>query len=219
MPKKEPSVSRAAQKAQTRSRIIEAAFQALLEEGPEGFSMHKVARRAGIAQPSFYVHFEDTGQLFAAMVQEVSVRYITPLQDMLVEAATTRSDTEMRVVVTRVLEASFAFVAGNKALCRMLWTERGRPHSVLGARLQDAYECNRQGWLKSFGRMGLPITRKKERAKALMFFDGMSALFETLALQWAEGVYAGADHPSAILADWVMLFWQDELNSRLKTGH
>ena len=51
--------SRALQKAETRERILQAGSQILLKEGFKGFTMRAIAKKAKIAQPSFYVHFDN----------------------------------------------------------------------------------------------------------------------------------------------------------------
>jgi TetR/AcrR family transcriptional regulator of autoinduction and epiphytic fitness len=45
-------------KAQTRRGLLKSALQLYSREGAQGLSMNKVAKGAGIAQPSFYNHFE-----------------------------------------------------------------------------------------------------------------------------------------------------------------
>ena len=44
-------------KAQTRRALLKSALHLYSQEGAQGMSMNKVAKGAGIAQPSFYNHF------------------------------------------------------------------------------------------------------------------------------------------------------------------
>ena len=81
------TASRTELKARTRARILQAALDTLIAEGYAGFSMNKVAQRAGLAQPSFYVHFRSTEELFVALAEDVADRFIKPLQQSLEHVA------------------------------------------------------------------------------------------------------------------------------------
>lgn len=67
-------LSRAESKERTRQRLIDAAIDVLRAEGLQGLSTRKLARMAGISQPSFYVHFQDMDGLVTAAGEQVADR-------------------------------------------------------------------------------------------------------------------------------------------------
>ena len=54
--------------AQTRTRILDAAVQALVEDGVSGLSTVAVARRAGVSRGALTHHFSSRGELLRATV-------------------------------------------------------------------------------------------------------------------------------------------------------
>ncbi len=66
----ERRLSRQEAKLLTRHRLLQAATSILAEEGYEALTTGHVARRAGVAQPTFYVHFRDTDDLLRAIAAE-----------------------------------------------------------------------------------------------------------------------------------------------------
>ncbi len=67
--------------AALRDRISAAAQELFLEEGIEGFSLRKVARRAGVTAPAIYRYFHDREQLLDEVISEgleVLARYLEP---------------------------------------------------------------------------------------------------------------------------------------------
>ena len=64
-------VSRAEQKRQTRSSLVEAALRLSSEHGFAALSLRQVTREAGIAPNSFYRHFRDMDELGLALIDEV----------------------------------------------------------------------------------------------------------------------------------------------------
>ncbi|NVB77021.1 MAG: TetR/AcrR family transcriptional regulator [Kofleriaceae bacterium] len=54
--------------------LIAAALKEISREGPEGFSLRGVARRAGVSAPAVYRHFADKDALLAAVAAECQDR-------------------------------------------------------------------------------------------------------------------------------------------------
>ena len=50
-------------KARTRRALLKSALRLYSLEGAQGMSMNKIAKGAGIAQPSFYNHFDSLDAL------------------------------------------------------------------------------------------------------------------------------------------------------------
>lgn len=60
-----------------REQILKGAMRAFLAYGYDGTSMDKVASEAGTSKPTIYSHFKDKEALFAALIEEVSLRFVS----------------------------------------------------------------------------------------------------------------------------------------------
>lgn len=67
-------------KAQTRRDLLKSALQLYSREGTKGLSMNKVAKGAGIAQPSFYNHFESLDALQFELSEQLKTQYLSPMR-------------------------------------------------------------------------------------------------------------------------------------------
>jgi len=74
--------SRAELKEQSRQRLIKAAITVLGEQGMSKLTTGKIARAAGLSQPSFYVHFTDMEDLLSSVADQV----VRPVQEVLAKA-------------------------------------------------------------------------------------------------------------------------------------
>jgi len=67
-------------KAKTRRALLKSALQLYSREGAQGMSMNKVARGAGIAQPSFYNHFDSLDALQGELSEQLKSNYLSPMR-------------------------------------------------------------------------------------------------------------------------------------------
>ena len=67
-------------KAKTRRKLLKSALQLYSLEGAKGLSMNKVAKGAGIAQPSFYNHFSSLDALQIELCAELKSSYLSPMR-------------------------------------------------------------------------------------------------------------------------------------------
>ncbi|HET8707450.1 MAG TPA: TetR/AcrR family transcriptional regulator, partial [Pseudomonadales bacterium] len=195
-------------KAQTRARIIDATIEALIEEGHAGLSMNKIAKRAGIAQPSFYVHFENLDQLFEAVAATLADRYIRPLQHSLESVMHTLKPEETRGLIERMFGVGFDIVRQQKALYLTLWTERDQPKSALGQHIRNFYHDCKDGWTNVLLNVGLVENSEPGRLKLRLFMDGVFALFECYTMEWIAGRYTDEQPLIQSLTDYVMHYWE-----------
>lgn len=205
------NLSRVELKAQTRARILEAAIETLIEEGYAGFSMNKVAKRAGIAQPSFYGHFENMDQLFEALAENVLDRFIKPLQLSLEGVVQNLAPNEARDMVYRLFVVGFDIIRSQQSLCQMVWSERDQPNSPLGRYLRRFYRDNKHSWGVVLINIGLANDTPPGKIHLNLFMDGVFALFEAYAVFWMGGRYPDVSYPANALTDYVMFYWQKEL--------
>lgn len=83
---KKTQTPRQVSKEQTRQRLIESAHKLILEKGLAGLTMNQIARKAGIAQPSFYNHYSALSELIVDVRKLMAERYLSPLQRYFVKA-------------------------------------------------------------------------------------------------------------------------------------
>lgn len=57
-----------------RAALVQATLRAIAEDGPEGFTLRDVARRAGVSPAAPYRHFKDKDELLAAVAAECAER-------------------------------------------------------------------------------------------------------------------------------------------------
>lgn len=67
-------------KAKTRRALLKSALRLYSQEGAQGMSMNKVAKGAGIAQPSFYNHFSSLNELQSELSELLKTNYLSPMR-------------------------------------------------------------------------------------------------------------------------------------------
>jgi len=67
-------------KARTRHALLKSALQLYSIEGASGLSMNKIAKGAGIAQPSFYNHFASVEALQHELSAQLKDNYLSPMR-------------------------------------------------------------------------------------------------------------------------------------------
>ena len=66
-------------KEQTRKALLKSALSLYSEHGAQGISMNKVAKGAGIAQPSFYNHYPNLESLLEELRLQLKKNYMGPI--------------------------------------------------------------------------------------------------------------------------------------------
>ncbi|WP_068033917.1 TetR/AcrR family transcriptional regulator [Psychrobacter sp. P11G5] len=101
-------------KANTRHALLKSALQLYSLEGACGMSMNKIAKGAGIAQPSFYNHFDSLDALQHELSEQLKDNYLSPMRmawvNMLKDYATlTRDQFNQRCqhCLTMIFDAAF----------------------------------------------------------------------------------------------------------------
>lgn len=69
---------RAQQKAETRKRLLEAATEVFIEDGPTTASLEKIAARAGVSRPTLIFHFGTRAEL----MDQVSTYHLERYRDL-----------------------------------------------------------------------------------------------------------------------------------------
>ena len=207
----QPPSRRSELKARTRAKLLEAAITTLIEEGYAGFSMNKVAKRAGIAQPSFYHHFTSTDELLEALAQDALDRFIKPFQRSVQTMVQNLPQEQARELIHRLFITALDICHQQRDLVKMVWAERQQPTSPLGRQLRQLFTEIKQVWGDLLVRIGLVGTSPHHQLRLSLFMDGMFALFETYALAWIDGRYDDRDTLAQALTDYVLFYWQQEM--------
>jgi AcrR family transcriptional regulator len=69
-PTDRPVSGHTARRLETRRRLLEAGMELFAERGPGDVTSTAIARRAGVATGTFYLHFDDKHALFDELVEE-----------------------------------------------------------------------------------------------------------------------------------------------------
>ena len=69
-----------------RPALIQATLRAIAEDGPDGFTLRDVARRAGVSPAAPYRHFQDKDELLAAVAAECADRFAKVMLAAVAEA-------------------------------------------------------------------------------------------------------------------------------------
>lgn len=106
-----PAAAQSSGNGSTRTRILEAALEVLIGEGPAKTSMTAIARRAGLSRQGLYLHFSSKDELtYAAARHQFEARHARaqailasdrPITERLVSALTAVSEPIRRGTVSR----------------------------------------------------------------------------------------------------------------------
>jgi len=118
-PRRTASGARERSRLATRARLLAGGRALLAEHGLHGVTSHDIARAAGVASGTFYLHFPDKQALFREIVYEA----IRQLRERLETAF--ESDEDIKVAVRAHAEALVAFAEANADLVRIVF---GRDH-------------------------------------------------------------------------------------------
>jgi TetR/AcrR family transcriptional regulator, fatty acid biosynthesis regulator len=180
-----PLTARQVAKEQTRQRLLDAALDILDAEGEAGLTTTRVAQRAGVAQPTFYVHFEDMDDLLRELVRQLWAERRTgsrPSRDT-VRRATSRA------AVRDLFRATVEALVAHPGVLRLVVRSRLDPSGPLGAYTRAEYDVSLDNLAETLAATGVPHATAEERRQLRQQADGLMAVVETLALGHAEGRY------------------------------
>jgi AcrR family transcriptional regulator len=128
------SVSRqsaaARSREETRRRLLMSGAQLFAQKGLNGVTTHDIAREAGVAAGTFYLHFSDKSALFHEIAVDTEARLRTHIEEATAYAA------DLRGAVRAQVEALFDFASQNRDLIRILFGPDG---GAAGSELLDAF--------------------------------------------------------------------------------
>jgi len=143
--------SRKANKERTRQKLIDATLKVLYKHGRSALTTGRIAEAAGVAQPTFYVHFKDMEDALTQAADAVAARLLTRLKDY-------RTDLKVGAPVDMVRGTYGATV---KALVRepkmaeLFLRHRRDASSPLGKKWRSITDRARDDLHRDLERMGL----------------------------------------------------------------
>jgi AcrR family transcriptional regulator len=176
-------LSRAEGKAVTRARMLEAAGRLLTEKGYGGLSASAVSRAAGVAQPTFYVHFRDKDDLLHAFGEAQMGALRARLREARERVLAGQGIDAVRETFRIPLETWLE----NPALLRLSLQELHQAGSPVGAMVRQLRAEIRQDLADDLVRFGLPSRTPAEREQISLVAEAIVAQTEALALFYADG--------------------------------
>jgi TetR/AcrR family transcriptional regulator, fatty acid biosynthesis regulator len=170
----------------TRQRLLRAALRILNDRGETDVSASTVARAAGIAQPSFYVHFQTKDDLLRVLGHELFAVLRQAIRDARLLALEAPSDEErLREQFRRPLQ----MIAANPAWFRLAMRTRHLGSSPLGRSSRELSGNTRYDLVEELIQRQYPNETAADARRLNMVADGYIALTESLALGHLSGRY------------------------------
>ena len=183
------ALSRDESKAITRKRLLDGAARLLGEVGYGGLSTSAVARAAGVAQPTFYVHFRDMDDLVRALGMErigaLRARLRAAREELIAGRGVDAVRETFRMSVQTWIE--------NPGLFQLYAQEMQHPTSPMGKMARELRAEVHADLVRDLTRLGLPSSTKAERERVQMVAEAMIAQTEALARGYLDGTYKNVD--------------------------
>ncbi|MGW4793142.1 TetR family transcriptional regulator [Nonomuraea sp. NPDC004297] len=189
-------LSRSEAKDLTRRKLIRAALAILDEEGEAGLSTVKVARAAGIAQSSFYVHFKDMQELLRVLAEEGGERLRSSMREARRRARESPGDLGLHRETFRIPLES---ICRHPELLRIQIRARHDPSSSLRDFASETAAAYREHHAADLAALGYTADNERDRRRLDMIADGINAATNALAMGHLEGRYPDLDEAADIL--------------------
>jgi AcrR family transcriptional regulator len=142
-----PTSAPARSRADTRRRLLDAGVSLFAQQGLHGVTSAQIARRAGVATGTFYLHFADKEALF----HEIAFAALAALRERQ-ERASAGLEPGSRAYIRRRTEELLDFAAEQRELILMVF---GRAESAgLAEQVREAVVPEIQRWLERRAREG-----------------------------------------------------------------
>ena len=114
----------------TRGRLLTSGVRLFAQHGLNGVTTHDIARKAGVASGTFYLHFPDKSALFREIAADTEERLRVRIDEAVAHSA------DLRGAVRAQVEALFDFASQNRDTIRILF---GPDAGATGSQLLDAF--------------------------------------------------------------------------------
>lgn len=182
-------------KAASRRRLLEACLELIETEGPAALTTGKVARRAGLAQPTFYVHFADMEDLFESLLDEVLDRW----GKATIEARRLAREDPDPARLRETFRIPMVALAAHPQALRVVLANRHDPTSTIGRWSAEVWGQHRRALIADLRRDGFPTRSRSDRRRLEMIADGMIALTAEMVLGHVDGRYPDLEEAIDVL--------------------
>jgi TetR/AcrR family transcriptional regulator, fatty acid biosynthesis regulator len=179
-------LTRSEAKDLTRRRLIRAALAILDKEGEAGLTTLKVAKAAGIAQSTFYVHFKDKQDLLRSLGDEGGERLRRSMRQARREARASPDDAERHRDTFRI---PISAISKHPELLRILQRARHDPSSPLREFALETSAAYRDHLAADLDALGYTADNEHDRRRLEMIAEAINAATNALALGHLEGRY------------------------------
>lgn len=135
-----PRTSRKEAKERTRQRLLDAIVRLLHDEGPTALTTARIAEQAGIAQPTFYVHFPD----LEAALDETAERLGDALLGRMQERAPAPEEADPRDAIRAAFRALVDAMLADRRLAEIFLRHRRDQSSPFGKRFRRVLAQTRE---------------------------------------------------------------------------
>ena len=160
----------------TRERLIEAATHLFATEGLHSVTSHDIARDAGVAAGTFYLHFRDKHDIF----REIAFEAVRGLRKGL-EQATERAGSSLEDAVRARAEELLRFAEQNRDLVRILFGRENRATDVGADVLESLSEWAERHWRARVG-----STSARHDLHPAVVAQGILGMLARVVAWWAE---------------------------------
>lgn len=204
-------LSREQAKRQTRQRLMQAGLALLAEAGAEHLTTGKVAKRAGIAQPTFYVHFKDMD----ALLQAIATDQVGNLRDTLrqLRLQINRADSIPLELVRETYRAPLSLLVKQRSdWLRLLIAEMHRPNSALGQAAQKLVNELIQDLVEDLTTLGISDAISADKLQLLC--EGMITLTIHYGLGLIEGRHRDMEMVVEVLTQQTIVMLMSNVSRR-----
>jgi TetR/AcrR family transcriptional regulator, fatty acid biosynthesis regulator len=145
------SGTRQASKIRTRNRLVKSAIRVLYRSGTGALTTGKIAADAGVAQPTFYVHFDDMKALLQEVASTISSTIIARMQPV----RELVSNTPSRRAIREACEMSVRALVEDPRFAELYLRHRRDVSSPLGKRFSELTKMARGVLLEELTNLGL----------------------------------------------------------------
>ena len=157
----------------TRQRLLASGVLLFAERGLNGVTTHDIAREAGVASGTFYLHFSDKSELFHQIAVETEAR----LRDHIEQATSHAAD--LRGAVRSQVEALFDYATQNRDTIRILF---GPDAGAAGSQLLDAFASS----IADGRRRAIATGEMPREIDAAVLSQALVGMLSRVLLWWIE---------------------------------
>jgi TetR/AcrR family transcriptional regulator, fatty acid biosynthesis regulator len=158
------AISRRVTKERTRQKLIEATLRVLHEHGPAALTTGRIANAAGLAQPTFYVHFADMEDALTQAAAAVEERLLAKLREFRAELDVRDPEEGVRSIFRSTVRALVA----EPHLTQLYLRHRHDVDSPLGRRFRHGTHRARTELAEDLQGMGVPVGNLDAHAEAVV---------------------------------------------------